>query len=113
MNHLHAISCFAQKFLHLFANQHRAVLATRTPEPDGQIALALAYVVWNQVDQKGGNAVDKLLRLRKRANVLRHLRMPSRIGPERWDEMRIGQETHIKEKIGIVGHSGLVPEADD
>src|SRR6266700_330744 len=108
MDDLDLVSAASQALFHFFADEHRPMLSTRTTKADGQVALPLPHVMREQVDQQSGDAVNKLLRLRKRADVLGHLRMASGIRTKRGNEMRIGQKTHVEEQVGIVGHSRLV-----
>src|SRR5215470_19416859 len=88
------------------------MLAACAAKADRQIALALAHVVGNQINQKSGDAVDELLRLRKRADIFGDTWMASGKAAELGNEMRIGQETHVEQQVGVVGNSGLVPKAD-
>src|SRR5208282_6829283 len=64
------VACFQQSLADIFGNHHRAMLSARASEADGQVALALANVVRQQVDQQFRDAVDELLRLWKRPDVL-------------------------------------------
>src|SRR6476646_8626932 len=102
MDNLNRIARTGQQLLYFFRNKHGAVLASGTAKSDGQIALAFTYIVRQQINQERRNAVDELLRLGKRTDILRHLRMTSRIGPKRRNEMWIRQETHIKQQISII-----------
>src|SRR5450755_4062686 len=70
MHDLHFVSRFAQPLVDICGDHHRAMLTAGTPKADSQIALALANVVRQQIDEKFRDAVDELLRLRKRADVL-------------------------------------------
>src|SRR5262245_43184344 len=89
------------------------MLASGASKTNRQVALALANVVRDQVYQQSGDAVNKFLGLRERADVLGYLGMPPRVRPERRNEMRVGQKAHIEEQIGVVRHPGLVAKAHD
>src|SRR5260370_14468338 len=78
MRDLHFVSRFPQPLADIFGDHHRAVLSARTSEADGQVALSLANVVRQQVDQQFRDAVNELLRLRERSYVFGDPSMPSR-----------------------------------
>ena len=73
MFHFDPVPGLGQPLLHLFRNEHRAVLAAGTAERNCQVALTLANVVRNQVHQQVGDASDELAGLREGADVLGHL----------------------------------------
>ena len=89
MRNFDSVAGLGQALLDLFSDHHRAVLSTRATEADGQITLALADVVRNQVHQQVGDAVNELLGLGKRADIFRHLRMAA------------GQRAEFGNEVGI------------
>src|ERR1700687_1701974 len=89
MRDLHFVSRFPQPLADIFGDHHRAVLSAGTSEADGQVALSLANVVRQQVDQQFRDAVNELLRLRERSDVFGDPRMPSRPPTKLRHEMRI------------------------
>src|SRR5215467_7708303 len=89
------------------------MLAAGAAEADGQVALAFADVVRNQVHQQGGDTVNEFLCLGKRADVFRHLGVASRQMAELRNKVGIGQEAHVEEQVHVVGHAGAVSKADD
>jgi hypothetical protein len=48
MHDLHFVSRFPQPLLYILRDHYRAVLPARASEADGEVALALANVVWQQ-----------------------------------------------------------------
>src|ERR1039458_7238363 len=110
MHHLHFVSRFPQPLAYIFGDHHRAVLSAGASEADGQVTLALANVVRQQVDQQLGDAINELLRLRKRPDVFRDPRIPSRQPTKLGHEVRIGQKAHIKHQVGIFRYAVFVSE---
>src|ERR1700733_11987272 len=70
MHNLLLVSCPAQLLSHVFRDHHRAMLAAGATEADGQVALALANVVGEQLHQQFRDAADEFLCLRKRPDIL-------------------------------------------
>src|SRR5208337_3568476 len=87
------------------------VLPAGAAKADGQVALALVDVVWQQIDEQLGNAGDEFPSLRERADVLGHPRVPSGVGTELGHKVRIGQKAHVKEQVGFLRNALLVAEA--
>src|SRR5579859_3940891 len=113
MDNLHRITCPSQQLFYFFRNKDGAMLASSAAKANGQIALAFAHIMRDQIDQQRGDAVNKFLCLWERPNILRDLRMSSGIRAKRWDEVWIRQKAHIKQQISIIGHAGLVAKAND
>ena len=113
MYHLHPVARFSEVAADLFGNHHGTMLASSAAETDGQIALPFFDVVRQQINQKIGDTLDKLARLRKRANVFSHARISSGERAEFGHEMRIGEKAHVEEQIGIDGDPVLIAERDD
>src|SRR6478672_12302480 len=99
MNNFHRIAGCRQQLFYFFRNKYRAVLASSAAKADGEIAFAFTHVMRQQVNQQRGDAVNKLLSLWERANILRYLGMASGIWPECGDEVRIRQKAHIKQQV--------------
>src|SRR5208282_1605893 len=110
MHDLHFVSRFPQPFAYILGDHHRAVLSAGASEADGQVALALADVVRQQVDQQFRDAVNELLRLRKRPDVFGDAGMPSRQPAELRYEMRIREKAHIEYQVGIFRQAVFVSE---
>src|SRR5215469_11270618 len=105
MNYFHVVPGFCQPLPHLFSNQHGAMLSACTPKGDGQVTLALANVVRNQIDQQLRNAGDELPRLWIRQDVTRHLRVPPSKRPKLWNEVWIWQKAYVEHQVGILRHT--------
>src|ERR1039458_5870682 len=69
--HLHVVARLGKPLLDLFGNQHRTVFASGATKRNGEVALALANVVRDQVHQQLRYAGYKLLGLREREDVTR------------------------------------------
>src|ERR1700678_3373234 len=108
MHNLHFVPRFSQPAVHVFCDHHGTMLSSGATEADGQIALALANVMRQQVDQQFRDAVDELLSLRERAYIFRDPRIPSCERAKLRNEVRIGEKTHIEYQVSIVGQSVLV-----
>ena len=52
------------------------------------------------------------LRLRKRANVFGDPRIASGERPELGHEVRVGQEAHVEDQVGVLGNALTESEAD-
>ena len=52
MHDLHFVSRLPQPLVHILGDHHRAMLPPGASEADGQVALALANVVRQQLDQQ-------------------------------------------------------------
>src|SRR5579863_4015405 len=102
-----------QALANLARNHNRTMMAARAPEPDGQIAFAFANIVRDQVNQQIGDAVYKLLRLWKRADIARHAGVPAGELLELRNIIRIRQESDIEYQIAIGRHSMPVAKAVD
>src|SRR5437762_6301805 len=81
-------------------------------ESNRQIAFAFMDVMRQQIHQKIGDALNKFGRLRKRANVFCDLGMASGERAKFGNKMRVGQETHVEDQIGVIRHAMLEPKAD-
>src|SRR5579871_3187270 len=77
------------------------MLAPRASEGNGQVALALANVVGDKVDQEVGNPLNEFNRLWERLNVLRDLWMASRQVPELGNVVGIWKEADIEHQVAI------------
>src|ERR1035438_8710365 len=101
MDHLYVVPRFGQPFLDLFGNQYRAVLASGAAERDGEVALAFANVMRDQVNQQLRNPRDKFLGLREGQDVARHLRVAPGERTELRNKVGIGQEAHVEHQVGV------------
>src|SRR5215470_3987219 len=111
MHHFHFISTLPQSLPDVFGNHDRAMLPSGAAETDRQIALSLANVMREEVDEEIRDATDEFLRLRKRPDVLGDTRMPSCQRPELGYKVRIGQEANVEHQVSVVGHSMFESEA--
>ena len=109
---LHAISGAAKVLADFLGDHHRAMLSTGAAESDRQIAFSLVNVVRQQIDEKIGDARDEFARLGKGPDVFGHARIAPRERAEFGNEMRVGQEANIENKIGIFGNALAKSEAD-
>src|SRR5277367_4643391 len=66
-----------------------------------QITLPFPNVMRNQIRKQALNAAQKFTRLRKRTNVARDAWILAAEGTQPRNEMRIREEAHVKDEIGI------------
>src|SRR6266851_3249881 len=105
MDHLHPISRLPQVSADVSGNNDRTMLSPSATETNGQVALAFMDVVRQQVNQQIGDALDEFLGLGERADILRHARVASCQRAKLWHKVRVGQEPHVKDEVGILGHA--------
>src|ERR1700678_569020 len=111
MHNLHAVPGFVQTLAYFFGDHHGTVLAAGAAETDRQIALALANVVRQKVNQQIGDAPDELFGLRKRPDVPGNSRIaPSKLAKFR-HEMRVGKKTNVEYQIRFFRQTVAKPEA--
>src|SRR5260370_41905611 len=89
------------------------MMAAGAPKRDRQIALALANVVWNQIDQQFGDPIHKFDGLRKRPDVPRDAGMAAGELLELRDVVRVRKKTHIENQIGVGGRPLAKSEPGD
>src|ERR1700683_5839902 len=112
MHNFHTITGAPKMFAYLLGDHDGTVLSAGTAERNGQIALAFMNVVREQVDEQIGDARDELPTLGKRANVFGDARIASRQRPELGYEVRVRQEAHVKDEVGVLGNALTEPETD-
>ena len=86
-------------------------MAAGAAEGDGQIALAFADVVRQQIDQQLRDAVDEFDGLRKRPDVARHAGVAAGQLLELRNVVRVGQKADVEDQVAIGGHAVTVAEA--
>src|SRR6478736_587164 len=97
MQDFHTVSSAAEVLTDIFGNHHRPMLASGTAEGDGQIALAFVNIMRQQVDQQVGDAGNKFLRLRERANVFGDAGMAPSQRAKLGYEVRVGEKADIED----------------
>src|ERR1700678_2276943 len=107
---LYPIALRSHPLLHLLRNKHGPMLPTRTPKRHRQIALTLLDVMRQKKLQHVRCLIEKLRRLRKFTDILRHLGMPSRQLAKLRHEMRIRQKSHIEHQVRLRRHSIFEPK---
>ena len=90
-----------------------SVMTAGAAEGDRQIALALADVVRQQIDEQFRNALQKLLSLRKASDVAGHIAVLSGELLELWNIVRIRQEADVEHQIAVGGHTVAIAETVD
>src|SRR5258708_19114459 len=89
------------------------MMAAGAPKRDRQIALALANVVWNQIDQQFGDPIHKFDRLRKRSDVPRDIGMAAGELLELRNVVRVRKKAHVENQIAVSGNSVAITETGD
>src|SRR6476661_8253808 len=94
-------------------DRHGPVLATRAADGDRDVAAALADVaVDHRVEQAAGPAQELVGALLPH-DELADRRVPSGQGPQLGDPVRVGQEAHVEDDVGIERQAVLEPERHD
>src|SRR5258708_22087753 len=89
------------------------MMAAGAPKRDRQIALALANVVWNQIDQQFGDPIHKFDGLRKGSDVPRDIGMAAGELLELRDVVRVRKKTHVENQIAVGGNPVAITETGD
>src|SRR4030095_5616385 len=113
MRHARMLLVAVEMFTDLVRDGHRAVSSSGTPDRDRDVALALALVERHQeIEQfaKSANGIPRLLALFQVFDD--RLIVAGQVFQFR-DEMRVGQETHVEDQIGVQRDPVFEPEADD
>src|ERR1019366_9154995 len=92
----YAVALGLQPLLHLFRDKHRPVLSAGASERHRQVALPFLNVMRQQKLQHVRHLVQKLLRLGKLEDVLRHFGIPPGQFAERRHKVRVGQKAHVE-----------------
>src|SRR5580658_11200420 len=82
-------------------------------ERDGEIALAFANVVRDQVNQQLRDAIDKLAGLRKRPDIAHHAGIPARQILELRNVVGIRQEADVEDQVAVGWNAMPVSKAGD
>src|SRR5947209_14403954 len=85
---------------------------TGAAKADGEIALAFANVVRQQIDEQLRDAFNEFAALRERTHILCNLGMATGKGPQLRHEVRIRQKADVEEQVAILRNAVLVSEAD-
>src|SRR5262249_15194936 len=113
MRHASMLLVAVEMFTDLVRDGHRAMSATGTPDRDGDIALALALVERHQEIEQFAKSANGLTRLLALIQVFDdRLIVAGQVFQFR-DEMRVGQETHVQDQVGVQRDPIFEPEADD
>src|SRR6201992_2261145 len=86
--------------------------AAGAAEGDRQITFAFADVVRDQVNEQAFDALQKFAGLRKRTDVLADFWILPGEAAQTRNEMRIGQEAHVENEIGVGRNAVTIAEAD-
>src|SRR5947208_1279526 len=85
----------------LFCQRHRAMAAPGAADRDRQIGLALALVAREQELEKALEVLEELSALRIVEDELSHARVAPVEGSEPRDEVRVRQEAHVEDQVGV------------
>src|SRR6266852_7456536 len=113
MDHFRGVSALFERLLYRLSHRDGAMLPSRAAKGNRQVAFSLTDVVGNQIGEQAFDAAQKFSGLGKRANVAAHFRVFSRVAAEARDEMRIRQETNIKNQVGVGGNTVAVAKTHD
>src|SRR5438067_2247323 len=88
MGHGHVVFRLGQPLANFLSDHHRAMAPAGASEANGEITLAFADVVRQQVDKQLGDAFNELTGLRERADIVCDFGMESGKGTQLRNEMR-------------------------
>src|SRR5262249_13796686 len=91
-------------------HDHRAMTPPRAPDGDGEVGLALALVPREQEFQEGLEPRQKSGGVLLLDDEIAHAPVSSIQGAKLLDEMRVGQEAHVEDEIGVHRQTVLEPE---
>ena len=111
MGHLDLEAGFLQIVSDRVGDHNGTVMPPRAPERDRQIALALANVVRQQINQKLGDVIDEFYGLWKAPDVSRYRRVSAGQVFEPGYVVRVRQEADVKNQVAVGGQPVAVAEA--
>ena len=97
----------------LLGRGDRAVLAAGAADRDGHIALALTAVSGRDELEQLGVAVEELLGAGLVEDVRRHLLVQAGVRAQLRDPVRVGQEPHVHDQVGVDRQAVLEAEGHD
>src|SRR5437870_3698862 len=89
------------------------MMAAGASESYRQIALALANVVRDQINQQFGNPIHKFDALRKRPDVTGHAGMTAGEFFELRNVVGIWKKAHVENEVAVGGHAVAIAETGD
>src|SRR5947209_5757969 len=107
------ISGPVQPFLDIAGHHDGPMMASRATESDGQIALAFADIMRDQIQQQVRDPIHKFHGLGKGSDISSHARMPARELLERRNVIRVWQKTDIEHQVAVGRHPVAIPETGD
>src|SRR5215469_2264599 len=112
MHHFRSISATVQVAANHLRQSDRTVSSPGASQRHRQITFPLVYVVRNEIAKQTLDAVQELLRLRKRPDVTFNMPVLAAKGPKLRNKMRIRQETHVKDEVRLRWDSVAEAKAD-
>src|SRR5580704_3267628 len=101
VDYFSGVAAFGQGCADGFGEHDGAVAAAGATEGDRQVALPFADIVGHQVDEQALDALEEFAGLRERTDVFANLRVLASETAQARHEMRIGQEAHVENQIGV------------
>src|SRR3982074_1754321 len=108
MRYLGRITTPVESLVHRFRQHHGTVASPRASKCYRQVALSLADIVRDQIDQQSFHAPQEFPGLRKRTDIARDARIASGKFAQLGNKMRIWQKAHVEDQIGVGWNSKLI-----
>ncbi len=89
---------------------HRAVTAAGAAHADGEVRFALRGVAREEEVEQREQALEVLAGARRLHDEVAHLGVEARERPQAQVVVRVGQEAHVEEQVGVDGDAVLVAE---
>src|SRR5215813_1094978 len=113
MRHARMLLVAVEMFTDLVRDGHRAMSSSGTPDRDGDVALAFALVKRHQEIEQFAESANGLPRLLALIQVFDDRLIVAGHVFQFGDEMRVGQEAHVEDQVGVQRNPVFEPEADD
>src|SRR5262245_25328006 len=113
MRHARTLLVAIEMFTDLVRDGHRAMSSSGTPDRDCDVALALALVERHQEIEQFAKSTNGLPRLLALIQVFDDRLIVAGHVFQFGDEMRVGQETHVEDQVGVQRDPVFEPEAND
>src|SRR5262245_23149808 len=113
MRHPRMLLAAVEMFTDLVRDGHRAMSASGTADRDGDVALAFALVKRHQKIEQFAESANCLPRLFALIQVFDDRLIVAGQALQFGDEMRVGQEAHVEDQVGVQRNPVFEPEADD
>src|SRR6185436_13418599 len=110
--HAHSVALARDGLAQGVGHHDRAVPPARAAHGDGEVALALPDVARDHVGEQAAQLAQEGEGVGLPLHVAHHRRVVPGQGLELGHEVRVGQEAHVEDQVGLRGHAELVGEGE-